>query len=265
MEQRPEPDHLTTPALQAWLQRTQTPLDLVALMTIWLTILPFTRATDTSGFTFWVVGRLLLSLLYGIDITVRARLSASPRRYVLSHPIALLAVVVPFVRILFSIRLLSSMFRKGALGHFLFVALMLILNGVILVYFFEVDAAGANIVTLGDSLWWAAVTVATVGYGDYYPVTVGGRLTAVALMAVGLVTAAVITAQIASTFMDQATARRAALAASKTGATGPTAPEVPVVEEALTVVEPEAVHHRLDRIEALLRERLREDGSPSPT
>ncbi len=33
----------------------------------------------------------------------------------------------------------------------------------------------ANIVTVGDALWWAAVTVATVGYGDYYPVTVGGR------------------------------------------------------------------------------------------
>ena len=94
MDQK-EPDHLTTPALQDWLRRTQTPLDLVALMTIWLTILPFTRATDTSGFTFWVAGRLLLSLLYGIDITVRARLSAAPRRYVLSHPIALLAVVVP--------------------------------------------------------------------------------------------------------------------------------------------------------------------------
>lgn len=262
MPQHKEPDHLTTPALQDWLRRTQTPLDLVALMTIWLTILPFTRATDTSGFTFWVAGRLLLSLLYGIDITVRARLSAAPRRYVVSHPVALLAVVVPFVRILFSIRLLSAMFRKGALGHFLFVALMLILNGVILVYFFEVNAPGANIVTVGDSLWWAAVTVATVGYGDYYPVTMGGRLTAVALMAVGLVTAAVITAQIASTFMDQATARRTALTAVKAG---PTAPEVPVVEEALTVVEPEAVHHRLDRIEALLRERLREDGSPSPS
>ena len=101
---------------------------------------------------------------------------------------------------------------------------MLILNGVILVYFFEVDAPGANIVTLGDSLWWAAVTVATVGYGDYYPVTVGGRITAVALMGVGLVTAAVITAQIASTFMDQAAVRRAALAASKAGPQRPVRP-----------------------------------------
>ena len=33
----------------------------------------------------------------------------------------------------------------------------------------ERDAAGANITTFGDALWWAATTVMTVGYGDRYP------------------------------------------------------------------------------------------------
>jgi voltage-gated potassium channel len=260
-----QPDHMSNPRLDEWLRRTQTPLDLLALLTIWLTILPFTTATDTSGLTWWVLGRVGLSLVYGVDVAVRCRLSGRPWRYFRTHPLAVAAVVIPTVRIFFSFRLLNSMFRKGALGHFLFVALMLILNGVVLVYFFEVNAPGSNITTFGDSLWWAAVTVATVGYGDFYPVTIGGRITAVGLMAVGLVTAAVITAQIASTFMDQAQVRRAAIAAARAGNTagggsgGEGSTPAPAGETLPSVVDAGPVHERLDRIEALLRERLRDD------
>ena len=44
---------------------------------------------------------------------------------------------------------------------------------------FEQHAHGANIHNFGESLWWAIVTVTTVGYGGYYPVTSGGRCVAV--------------------------------------------------------------------------------------
>ena len=39
----------------------------------------------------------------------------------------------------------------------------------------ERDAPGANITSFGEAIWWAVVTLATVGYGDTYPVTVPGR------------------------------------------------------------------------------------------
>jgi voltage-gated potassium channel len=50
----------------------------------------------------------------------------------------------------------------------------------------ESHAAGANIKTGGDALWWAVVTITTVGYGDTYPVTWFGRMVAVFVMVTGV-------------------------------------------------------------------------------
>ena len=47
------------------------------------------------------------------------------------------------------------------------------------------------------------VTVTTVGYGDYFPVTAPGRVTACFIMGIGLLTLAVVTAQVASSFVTQ--------------------------------------------------------------
>jgi voltage-gated potassium channel len=56
----------------------------------------------------------------------------------------------------------------------------------ILVLQFESHAPDANILTGGDALWWAIVTITTVGYGDFFPVTVLGRLTGVFVMFAGV-------------------------------------------------------------------------------
>ena len=57
--------------------------------------------------------------------------------------------------------------------------------------------------SLWDSIWWAVVTVTTVGYGDFYPTTVQGRLVGIVLMFVGIGFLSLLTASIASRFVKQ--------------------------------------------------------------
>ena len=55
--------------------------------------------------------------------------------------------------------------------------------------------------SLGDSLWWAAQTVTTVGYGDVVPETSGGRLIGLFVMVVGVGAVSLITALVTSSFI----------------------------------------------------------------
>lgn len=237
------------PRLDRWLERTTTPLDLLALCTIWLTLVPVVPIHRVAGQpTWWIYARLTISAIYLVDIVIRTSLAHRKVHYLALHPVGVASVVFPAVRLIFSIRLLRAMFRKGNLAHFLGVAVLLLANLTLIVYGFEHDAQGANILTIGNAAWWACVTLFTVGYGDYYPVTNGGRIFAVMLMALGLVTAAVITAQIASNFMDQAAARRAAKIAA---GEDPDAPTVGPVDTGLLRFQhfADSVDSRLARME----------------
>jgi voltage-gated potassium channel len=56
----------------------------------------------------------------------------------------------------------------------------------VLVLQFEGQAPDAKITTGRDAFWYSIVTITTVGYGDYYPVTAGGRITAMFIMFAGV-------------------------------------------------------------------------------
>src|SRR2546428_9953157 len=65
----------------------------------------------------------------------------------------------------------------------------------------ERNDPNANIKTASDALWWAYVTVTTVGYGDEYPVTNSGRIVGVLLMTIGVGLFGVITGYLANAFL----------------------------------------------------------------
>ena len=59
------------------------------------------------------------------------------------------------------------------------VIVLIIFFGGIAMFLAEHGYRGANITNLGDAFWWTIVTITTVGYGDYFPVTIPGIIIAV--------------------------------------------------------------------------------------
>jgi voltage-gated potassium channel len=222
--------------LAAYESRTEIPMDLLALVTLWLVVVPPWDFGHNLHGIAWTA-RIAVSVVYGIDLAIRSVLSTRPARYALTHPVVLASVIYPPVRVVFSVRLVRSMFRRGNLLRFLLAAAVLVLNGAVMAYLFERHASGSNIHTLGESLWWSVVTVTTVGYGDYTPVTVDGRITAGCIMGIGLLTLAVVTAQVASSFVAQGTSGNKR------------SQQIETVPPEVTLAE---LDRRLARIEALL-------------
>lgn len=66
----------------------------------------------------------------------------------------------------------------------------------------EAGSPEANIHTASDALWWAYVTITTVGYGDRYPTTNPGRIVGVVLMTIGVGLFGVLTSFLAQAFLS---------------------------------------------------------------
>ena len=81
---------------------------------------------------------------------------------------------------------------------FIGVTLVLLFLSAVGIYYFENHAQPEHFKSIPHSLWWAVTTLTTVGYGDVYPVTVGGRLFTFIMLMVGLGIIAVPAGMVAS-------------------------------------------------------------------
>lgn len=146
-----------------------------------------------------------IDFLYGI-------ISAKDKKqYLLKHPLDLAAVVLPFLRPLRLLRVISFgslVIQKVAIGRQFAITIKVFIASLFVAYISAVqititerDVDGSNIKNFGDGLWWAITTVTTVGYGDRFPTTSEGRVLAVGLMIMGISLMGVITASVASWFV----------------------------------------------------------------
>lgn len=96
---------------------------------------------------------------------------------------------------------------QGALTSVSIFAILVVIFSAIAILQVE-NVPNSNIKTAEDALWWAYVTVTTVGYGDRYPVTTEGRVIASVLMTAGVGLFGTFTAYIASFFVADLKARK---------------------------------------------------------
>lgn len=200
--------------LDTWERRTDWPLAGLALVFLGCYAWPILDPGLASPVrTALGVGGIAIWALFAIDYAARVYLAEHRGRYVRRHVPDLALLILPMLRPLRALRVLlaftkvnrraatsfrgqAAIYVAGAAATGVFVAALAMLDA-------ERGHPGAAIDTFGDALWWACTTVTTVGYGDEFPVTAEGRLIAVGLMLAGIALLGVVTAALASWFVER--------------------------------------------------------------
>ncbi|WP_037842922.1 potassium channel family protein [Streptomyces sp. NRRL F-5126] len=153
--------------------------------------------------------------VFGADYAVRIALSGERWRFVRTHWLDSLVLLLPLLRPLRLVKLHSAVRRHrgggggGGLSLYARVmtyaglaAVLLTFTAALTVYHQERLAPGATIRTFGDSVWWAVSAITTVGYGDVTPVTPLGRTVAVGLMVCGVALLGAVTGSFSSWLIE---------------------------------------------------------------
>lgn len=163
------------------------------------------RACSVVSWSVWVI--------FGADLIARLTMAEHRWHFLRRNWLDVVTLAVPMLRPLRALRAvvaLNILSRRGrafvrgnvvayvvaAVGMVGFVAALAVLDA-------ERANPQANIQSFGDAMWWAATTVTTVGYGDQFPTTTEGRFVGVGLMITGIALLGVVTAALASWFVEK--------------------------------------------------------------
>ena len=169
---------------------------------------------------------IAIAILFTLEYAARIATARHPLAYVFSgYGLVDLAAIVPFyfgvffglqalrtVRLFRLLRLLKLVRYSKAMRRFakalslakeeavlfLIATIGLLFVSSVGIYFFENQAQPDVFKSIPHSFWWAVATLTTVGYGDVYPVTVGGRVFTFLMLMIGLGVVAVPAGLVAS-------------------------------------------------------------------
>lgn len=190
-----------------WERRTDPVLLALAAAMVPLIVGPYVSELSDAVERWFLVGDILIWVVFAVDLAVRVWLAENRRRFLLAHWAEVLIVIVPVFRPLRLLRLLllmpriSEILKRRAVGGSLAAALIAIVLATIAVALIE-QSGGGQIGDWGTALWWALATITTVGYGDVVPETLVGRIIGSLLMIVGIGVFGVLTANVAAWFIE---------------------------------------------------------------
>lgn len=99
------------------------------------------------------------------------------------------------------VRFFTKNRARSAMSIYLIITTLIYLYGTLGIYNFE-QGINKNINSFGDAMWMAFTTLTTVGYGDCYPITVGGRILCALLVITGLGLFSLFTAEFATYILN---------------------------------------------------------------
>ena len=198
---------------------------MMVLALVWLPVLVIPLVTQLHGaiaLTFAIIDYVVWAT-FAVEYAVKLRLAVSKWHYVGHHLLDLAMVAVPILRPLRLARLLRiirldrvvlvltgglkrarAMLAHHGLQFVLLAVATIMFAAAGLELYFERHSTGPTAIhNFGDALWWAVVTVTTVGYGDKVPITGAGKWVATVLMFTGIGLVGALTATIASYFVQE--------------------------------------------------------------
>ncbi|WP_314728563.1 ion channel [Rothia mucilaginosa] len=200
--------------LAAWEERSSTPMFVASVLYLLAFAAPIMSTHIQEPYDGYLnIIQLILWGLFAADYCIRLYLA--PRRlYFITHNLMNLAIVLlpawRIVSFLAMIHLTTNRQYKRlselAVKLFGYTAIFIIMFA-LAIYSVESSAPGAMIRDLPTAYWWTFTTLATVGYGDVYPITGIGRVIAVVVMLYGVGMVAVATGALASWIIEKISGR----------------------------------------------------------
>lgn len=196
--------------LAAWEGRTSTPMFVASVLYLLAFAAPIMSTRIQEPYDGYLnIIQMILWGLFAADYCVRLYLA--PRRlYFITHNLMNLAIVLlpawRIVSFLAMIHLTANRQYKRlselAMKLFGYTAIFIIMFA-LAIYSVESSEPGSMIRDLPTAYWWTFTTLATVGYGDVYPITGIGRVIAVVVMLYGVGMVAVATGALASWIIEK--------------------------------------------------------------